>query len=122
MYGLNGFANNTVYKVRLPFAEIYWNSVGDRIFDVSINGLLVLNAFDILAQAGGRDRAIVREFQTTSTQTGQIIVNFQTRRDNAKISGIEVLASTGTPTPTPTPTPTQHLRLALARHHHQGRR
>src|SRR5512140_665289 len=39
------------YTVRLHFAEIFWNSAGQRVFNVSINGTPVLSNVDIFAAA-----------------------------------------------------------------------
>src|SRR5262249_47480466 len=79
------------YTVRLHFAEIYWTSTGSRIFNVSINGTQVLTNFDIYAAAGGKDIAIVEPFTTLANSSGQIVIQFTTVKDNAKVSGIEVI-------------------------------
>ncbi|XP_057766389.1 probable LRR receptor-like serine/threonine-protein kinase At1g53440 isoform X2 [Salvia miltiorrhiza] len=56
------------YKVRLHFAEIMYSdnsnfsSLGRRIFDVSIQGQVVLTDFNIAEQAKGVRKGIVREF------------------------------------------------------------
>ncbi|KAK3424527.1 hypothetical protein EUGRSUZ_F01301 [Eucalyptus grandis] len=56
------------YKVRLHFAEIQFtndetsNSLGRRIFDVSIQGNQVLKDFNIAEQAGGVGKGIYRDF------------------------------------------------------------
>jgi len=102
------------YTVRLHEAEVYWTSSGQRTFNVSINGQQVLTNFDIYSAAGGADKAVVEQFTATTDSAGQITIQFTSVTDNAKVSGIEVLAgSSATPTPTPTqgttptPTPTQ---------------
>src|SRR6185436_368874 len=40
------------YTVRLHFAETYWGNVGNRKFNVLINGTQVLTEFDIVQAAG----------------------------------------------------------------------
>ncbi|KAL6506870.1 hypothetical protein OROHE_022307 [Orobanche hederae] len=56
------------YRVRLYFAEIMYfdnatyNSLGRRIFDVAIQGRVVLPGFDIAREANGVRRGIMREF------------------------------------------------------------
>jgi hypothetical protein len=82
------------YTVRLHFAEIYWRQTGQRIFNVGINGTAVLSNFDIIATAGAADKAVVEQFTATANPSGQIVVQFTTVKDNAKISGIEVLSGT----------------------------
>ncbi|XP_021287456.1 probable LRR receptor-like serine/threonine-protein kinase At1g53430 [Herrania umbratica] len=56
------------YKVQLHFAEIMYSanetfeSLGRRMFDVSIQGNVVLENFNIMQEAGGVRRGITREF------------------------------------------------------------
>ncbi|KAM5586340.1 putative LRR receptor-like serine/threonine-protein kinase [Rosa sericea] len=56
------------YKVQLHFAEIMYSDndtftgLGKRIFDVSIQGNLVLKDFNIMKEAGGAGKDIVKEF------------------------------------------------------------
>jgi hypothetical protein len=79
------------YKVRLHFAELYQTATGRRKFNVVINGSTVLSSFDIYATAGARYKAVLREFTTTASASGQIVINFQTVTDNATIEGIEII-------------------------------
>jgi beta-galactosidase len=66
-------------------------STSKRLFNVSINGTAVLTNFDTYAAAGAKNKAVVREFTTTSNSSGQIVVQFTNVTDNASISGIEIL-------------------------------
>ncbi|TYI84651.1 hypothetical protein E1A91_D05G380200v1 [Gossypium mustelinum] len=56
------------YKVQLHFAEIMFSdnqtfdSLGRRLFDVSIQGQVVLEDFNIVEEAGGVGKGITREF------------------------------------------------------------
>ncbi|CAL5190592.1 unnamed protein product [Lathyrus oleraceus] len=65
---------NGIYTVKLHFAEIIFindrsfNSLGKRIFDVYIQGNLVLRDFDIEREAGGTGKPIVKKFNATVTQ------------------------------------------------------
>ncbi len=43
---------NGTYAVTLKFAEFFWTSVGRRIFDVYLEGNLVLDNYDIYAEVG----------------------------------------------------------------------
>ena len=81
---------NSPYVVRLDFAEIYWNAPNQRLFNVLIDGNPVLTSFDVFAQAGGKDKAIDRQFECLSTASGQIVIQFTSLVDNAKVSGIQV--------------------------------
>ncbi len=92
-YTFPNLSPGTQYTVRLHFAEIYWTSSGQRLFNVSINGQQDLANFDIYATAGGTNKAIIEQFTTTVDTNGQITLQFTSVVDNAKVSGIEVTAS-----------------------------
>jgi hypothetical protein len=65
--------------------------------DYKINGTLVLDDYDIWTAAGGRYKAIVREFSATADGSGVITVQAITVVDNAKISGIEIVETFAPP-------------------------
>ena len=50
------------FHVRLHFAEPDELAVGDRVFDVALQGKSVLKDFDVVAAAGGWRKSVVREF------------------------------------------------------------
>ncbi len=102
-YAVPGLTPGAAYTLRLHFTEIYWNSAGQRLFNVSVNGSPALTNFDVFAAAGGKDRGIVETLPVTADGTGRITVTFTTLRDNAKVSGIEVLGAAATPPPPGTP-------------------
>ena len=116
-YTFTGLTPNASYQVRLHFAEFYWTSSGQRTFNVSINGAQVLSNFDILATAGAKNKAIIREFTVSANASGQLVIQYSTVVDNAKSSGIEIRALTGSPPAAPTQlsatTPPQKRRLNL---------
>jgi hypothetical protein len=91
-YTMPGLTPNAPYTVNLHFAEIYFDSVGAREFNVLINGTQVLTNFDIFAATGGENMAILKSFPATANSSGQIFVQFTTgAANNPKISGIEIL-------------------------------
>jgi hypothetical protein len=95
-YTVGNLTPNHLYRVRLHFAEIFFNSSGQRQFNVAINGQQVLTNFDIFAAAGGQYKAIVEEFQAQSDSRGHIVVQFIIGAANyPKLSGIEVLSAAG---------------------------
>ena len=55
-----------LYTVRLGFAELENDNAGERVFDVKLNDRLVLDDFDPLEAAGGRRKAVVKEFRGVS--------------------------------------------------------
>jgi len=91
-YSVPGLKAGASYTVRLHFAETYWTQPGQRTFNVSLNGEQVLSNFDILAAAGGANKAVVKQFTVTADANGKIMIQFTSVKDNAQVSGIEVLA------------------------------
>ena len=89
-YTFTGLVPGVNYKVRLHSAETYWTAVGQRRFNVSLNGTQVLTNFDIIAVAGAPNKAVINEFNAAAG-SGQIVVQFTTVTDNARASGIEIL-------------------------------
>jgi len=92
-YSFSGLSPGAPYTVRLHFAEIWFDSdsAGARVFQVAINGALVLENFDIVSVAGGANKAVVREFRPVANAEGRIVVDFVSVVDNAKVSGIELI-------------------------------
>jgi predicted esterase len=56
---------NGTYTIRLHFCEIWKNTPGLNVFNLSVEGTQVLSSFDVIAQAGGRYVAIYRDFPVT---------------------------------------------------------
>jgi hypothetical protein len=91
-YTFGSLTTGTAYKVRLHFAEYYWNSANARKFNVTINGTQVLTNYDIFVAAGGQNKAIIPEFTTTPNGSGQIIIAYTVGTvDQPKSSGIEII-------------------------------
>ncbi len=80
------------YRVNLRFAEVFYTQPGQRVFDVSINGQKALTNFDIVAAAGGPNKAVDRQFNV-SIPAGGIAIELTPRVENPKISAIEILPS-----------------------------
>jgi beta-glucanase (GH16 family) len=90
-YTFGGLTTGASYKVRLHWAEIYWNAAGQREFNVSINGTQVLTNFDIFAASGGMNIAIIREYTVTPVNNQIVIVYTNGAADQAKIDGTEII-------------------------------
>jgi len=75
---------NGAYNVTLKFAEISLYGVGQRTFNVAINGSPVLTNFDIFAQTGGIYIAIDKTFPVT-VSNGQIVIQFSNGTANSPI-------------------------------------
>ena len=89
--------NTGPYLVRLHFAEIFDDGAGRRVENIYINGKPVLADFDIFVAAGGMNKALVKEFPGIAPDShGSVTVRISAAPaspdQNAKISGIEILA------------------------------
>lgn len=82
------------YTVRLHFAETAFQGIGQRHFNVAINGTPVLTNYDIYADAGALFKATEKVFAATADDSGTITVDFTTGtgapHTNPSIRGIEV--------------------------------
>ena len=106
-YTIPGLSAGAGYTVRLHFAEPTFTGAGERQFNVAVNGTSVLSNFDVYAAAGGENVAVVKEFNTTATSSGTIVISFsQGSADNPEVAGIEVLSAGSTTTTAPS-TPTK---------------
>lgn len=85
---------NGSYAVTMHFAEIYHTSANQRVFDVSVEGQLVIDNLDIWAVVGA-NTALSRTVQTSVTD-GVLNLSFISVIDNAKVSAIEVNPSSST--------------------------
>jgi hypothetical protein len=91
-YTFGGLTAGAQYKIRLHFAEAYFGAANQRKFNVSINGSQVITDLDIFAAAGGKNKAIVREFDANANPSGQFVIAYNRTLNNAKASGIEIIA------------------------------
>jgi len=80
------------YTVVLHFAETYWTGPGQRVFDTSIEGQLVLDDLDIFSQVG-RDTALSIAFNNIEVQDGQLNIECASSVDYPMINGIEIFAA-----------------------------
>ena len=83
------------YLARLHFAETKFDQAGQRKFQVEINGKRMLSDFDIFAEAGAKDKAVVKEFPgILPDANGNVVIRFLNgAADKAKVNGIEILPS-----------------------------
>ena len=79
------------YRVALHFAEIDDAAAGERIFDVKIQGNPVLQNFDLVKEADGAQRILVKEFRGVKADT-EVTISFASKNGPSVISGIEILA------------------------------
>ncbi len=84
------------YDIRLHFAEIFFGvgtntgGVGSRVFDVSIEGVTVLDNFDILSETQPAT-ALIKEFRDVAVNDGFATISFTAVTNSPKVSAIELL-------------------------------
>jgi hypothetical protein len=88
------------YTVRLHFAERFFGpnrpgatekGPGSRVFHVFCNGEALLKNFDIYREAGGQDRALMRQFKGLQPNAqGKLLLEFKPVVNYALINAIEV--------------------------------
>jgi hypothetical protein len=85
---------NGKYTVRMHFAETYEgiDSEGPRVFDVKLQGAVVLKDFDIQKTTGGVQKALVKEFKGITVSNGMLQIDFVSKLQNPEINGIEIIA------------------------------
>ncbi len=87
-YTIEGLEPTATYRLELHFAELEENGVGQRIFDVWVNGEVALSQFDILAATGGRFRGVSRTFTVGPTPSGMIQVELRKGSGEPLLSGL----------------------------------
>jgi len=83
------------YTLNLYFSENYVQGIGQRVFNVKVNGALILTKFDIFATAGAQYTAVIKTFVVLST--GTITLEFDHENpavQNPKIDAIELVPIT----------------------------
>ncbi len=81
--------------VELFFGEESWQEAGRRVFDVAINGQVLLKDFDVFKEAGGRYRALVKTFEVELNSSELRLEVPRVTADQATFAGIRLTDSTG---------------------------
>lgn len=87
------------YTVKLHFLESFFTPLtglcvgkGCRVFDVTCNGIALLEGFDVFEAAGGVFRPVIRTFHGLHPNgQGKLLLSFWSRVNYAEIRAIEVL-------------------------------
>lgn len=99
-FTFNKSVSSGTYLLTLHFAEPTKTARGQRKFDVSAEGKLVLDDFDVYAAAGAKT-AVTRTF-TVPVTDGQLNIAFKGVVSTAIVSAVEILPAPRTPfTPAP---------------------
>jgi hypothetical protein len=88
-------SDERLYTLRLHFAEPDEVAPGERIFDVRVQGETVLEALDVVAEAGGRYRGLIKEVRGVKVSdelTLKLSPSSSALRKEAILSGIEIQA------------------------------
>ena len=81
------------YTARLYFNDPDKTSTGDRVFDVHLQGNPVLEGLDVVKEAGGPNRCLVKEFRGIDVHA-ELKVDLTAREGVPILSGIELIAET----------------------------
>ena len=94
-FELKGAPGQT-YTVRLHFAELNEKAPGKRVFNVAINGNVVLTDLDIFQESGARYKALVKQFTGIAPDAnGRITIDVQKGKTGTpQINGIEIIKDT----------------------------
>ena len=89
------------YTVKLHFLESFFSPLvpeafchdaGCRVFDVTCNGVVLLQDFDVVQAAGGAFRPVVREFHGLHPNgQGKLLISFSPKVNYAEVRAIEVV-------------------------------
>jgi hypothetical protein len=89
------------YRLRLYFAETFFgtklpyaldNMAGPRIFNVFANGIALIRNIDVVHDAGGPNKPLVRDFANLEPNAqGMIVLEFVPVHNYAEVNAIEVV-------------------------------
>jgi outer membrane protein assembly factor BamB len=82
------------YTIRLHFSEPDEVKSGERVFSVTLQNQTVLKHFDIVKEAGGSHRAVIKEFTGVSAEADVLLklIPDETSRLKPVLCGMEVVA------------------------------
>jgi beta-galactosidase len=80
---------NGRYRITVRFEEPSAGAAGERIFDVDVNEVTVLKAFDVFAAAGGKLKGVDRSFEA-NTNDGNIVIAFRPLEGKALVSALSI--------------------------------
>jgi Malectin domain len=80
---------NGTYSVKLHFAEITYQTGGERIFDVLVGGKMIFRNLDIYKEVGYLNALIIPA--VTQANNRSVSIELVARKENPKISAIEIV-------------------------------
>ena len=101
LYDSNRY-NNIAYRIPVPaagsyglllhYAEMYWTTVGKRVFSVAVQGVTQIASLDLIAVTGHEYAAYVTAHTATVNASRTLSIQLTNIADNALLSGIELRA------------------------------
>lgn len=87
-------------EVRMYFANRYTGTsgVGQRVFDVELDGTKVIDHYDIVADTGDQT-GTMKAYDITSPAGGQVTIQLDHQTENPLINGIEIVRTDQSPPP-----------------------
>ncbi|MBE3098950.1 MAG: malectin [Planctomycetes bacterium] len=84
---------NGKYTVCLHFCETYdgIKAAGERVFTVKVQGKEALKDLDVLKEAGGFAKPLVKDVRDVAVTDGKLVIEFVPKVQNPEINGIEIL-------------------------------
>lgn len=80
---------NGRYRIHLKFAEPTATAPGDRVFEVTANGVTQLHEFDVLKAAGSRLKGVDQAFDAR-VDNGVLVLAFRPRLGSALVSALSI--------------------------------
>jgi outer membrane protein assembly factor BamB len=77
------------YAIRLHFAELEDKQPGERVFDIRLQGQTVATSVDIVRDAGGPRRPLVRTFAVNAGS--EIVIEFLPQAGQPLLNGLELI-------------------------------
>ncbi|MCP8898458.1 malectin domain-containing carbohydrate-binding protein [Gilvimarinus xylanilyticus] len=92
------------YDVTLHFVEMYWEANGERSFNLSVEGDLILSEVDLFAEVG-HDSVYTYEVPPFPVSDGSLTIELEAVQDNGTLSGFAIYSENGEFVPPPPPEP-----------------
>jgi len=86
------------YTLRMHFAESAFTGVGQRNFNVAVNGQVVLQNFDIYSLTGALNKVVTQSVNAVADSQGMIVLQLQVGTSSAPHLNPEIRALDVTPT------------------------
>jgi hypothetical protein len=79
VYTITGLARGVDYLVRLHFADSTFDNPGDQLFNIYVAGETTEStlSYDIIDDAGGLSRAVIKEYTVRANSAGRIVITLQ---------------------------------------------